>query len=141
MNKFICISINNFIESLKNPDSLKYAFWLSILSLVVFSLFKYFSYKEGCKEDWGHLILELPIDICLVIVTILMTGYMKGENFSIGVIMVLSSLVVSFIGCIFRRKSIRHSYDEGKKCKMFIFAIIEIIIVVSWSFGIYMKII
>lgn len=137
MNKFICISI----ESLQNPNSLKYAFWLSILLLIVFSLMKYFLNKDGCKEDWGNLILELPIDICLVTITILMTGYMKGENFSVGVLMVLLSLVVSFIGCILRRVSIKHSYDENNKCKMIICGSIEIILLIFFTSCIYMKII
>lgn len=112
-------AFSNFIESLRNPDSLSYAFWLSVSLLLLISLLKYFMAKNSGRKDWGNFILELPIDVCLVVITIIITGYMRGTNLAIGVLLVVLSLIESVICCIFRRNSIKHSYEEGRKICIF----------------------
>ncbi|WP_347296873.1 hypothetical protein, partial [uncultured Bacteroides sp.] len=102
----------NYWEALKNPDSLFYAFWLSVALLVFMSLLKYLVSKESERKDWGLLALELPIDLCLVVITVIITGFMKEPNFALGIVLVVISLVVSIICYHFRQCSIRHSYDE-----------------------------
>ena len=87
--------IENFVESLKQSDTLAYAFWLSVGLLVLISLLKYFISKDCEKKDWGNFILEFPIDVCLVVITIIITGYMKDANLSYGVILVIMSLIIS----------------------------------------------
>lgn len=129
------------INSLRNPESLIYAFWLSVFLLLIISLLKYFIAKESEKRDWGNFVLELPIDVCLVVITIIITGYMQGTNLAIGMLLVLFSLLVSIACCIFRRISIKHSYDEGVKGKMVIFGILDIFLALGWVFFIYAKII
>lgn len=42
--------IKTFIESLKRPDTLAYAFWLSVGLLLLISLLKYFVSKESEKK-------------------------------------------------------------------------------------------
>ena len=69
-----------FFESLKNPATLLYAFWLSVFLLLLVSLLKYFLSKECERKDWGFLLLEFPIDVCLVVITIIITGFMRGES-------------------------------------------------------------
>lgn len=129
------------INSLRNPESLIYAFWLSVFLLLIISSLKYFIAKESEKRDWGNFVLELPIDVCLVVITIIITGYMQGTNLAIGMLLVLFSLLVSIACCIFRRISIKHSYDEGVKGKMVIFGILDIFLALGWVFFIYAKII
>ena len=129
------------INSLRNPESLIYAFWLSVFLLLIISLLKYFIANESEKRDWGNFVLELPIDVCLVVITIIITGYMQGTNLAIGMLLVLFSLLVSIACCIFRRISIKHSYDEGVKGKMVIFGILDIFLALGWVFFIYAKII
>ena len=97
-----------FIESLKKSDTLAYAFWLSVGLLVLISLLKYFISKDCEKKDWGNFILEFPIDVCLVVITIIITGFMKEPNLSFGIILVVASLIVSILCCIFRRASIKY---------------------------------
>lgn len=46
-----------FFESLKNPATLLYAFWLSVFLLLLVSLLKYFLSKECERKDWGFLLL------------------------------------------------------------------------------------
>ena len=129
------------INSLRNPESLIYAFWLSVFLLLIISLLKYSIAKECEKRDWGNFVLELPIDVCLVVITIIITGYMQGTNLAIGMLLVLFSLLVSIACCIFRRISIKHSYDEGIKGEMVIFGILDIVLALGWVFFIYAKII
>ena len=146
MNESNCNSelesgLDVLINSLRNPESLIYAFWLSVFLLLIISLLKYFIAKESEKRDWGNFVLELPIDVCLVVITIIITGYMQGTNLAIGMLLVLFSLLVSITCCIFRRISIKHSYDEGVKGKMVIFGILDIFLALGWVFFIYAKII
>lgn len=133
--------LDALINSLRNPESLIYAFWLSVFLLLIISLLKYFLAKESEKRDWGNFVLELPIDVCLVVITIIITGYMQGTNLAIGMLLVLFSLLVSIVCCIFRRISIKHSYDEGVKGKMVFFGILDIFLALIWVFFIYNKII
>lgn len=133
--------IKTFIESLKRPDTLAYAFWLSVGLLVLISLLKYFVSKESEKKDWGHFILEFPIDVCLVVITIIITGFMKEPNLSFGVILVVFSLIISIICCIFRRISIKYSYDENINYKTLLFGLLEILIAGIWIFWVYSQIV
>lgn len=133
--------ITRLIESLKNPNSLSYAFWLSVCLLVVISLLKYFMATSSHKKDWGNFILEFPIDVCLVVITIIITSYMQGENFSIGMLLVVISLIVSMLCCILRRQSIKHSYDEGKRIAMALYAFGDIFLAIGWIRFVYCQII
>ncbi|MDE7166924.1 MAG: hypothetical protein K2O17_07845 [Bacteroidaceae bacterium] len=132
---------DNLVESLRTPDSLSYAFWLSVSLLLLISLLKYFMAKNSERRDWGNFILELPIDVCLVVITIIITGYMQGTNLAIGVLLVVLSLIMSVVCCIFRRKSINHSYDEGKKILMLVYGFLDIFIACAWISFVYVKII
>lgn len=113
-------TVDNIIwETLQNPETLAYAFWLSVCLLVLISLLKYFLSKECERKDWGHYILEFPIDVCSVVITIIITGFMK-ENSSVGIFLVVISLVVSIICCICRRVAIKHSYAENLNYKSYL---------------------
>ena len=130
----------NYWEALKNPDSLFYAFWLSVALLVFMSLVKYLVSKESERKDWGLVALALPIDLCLVVITVIITGFMKEPNFALGIVLVVISLVVSIICCHFRQCSIRHSYDE-KGLKVYLFGILDVILAIAWICFIYLQII
>lgn len=136
------ISANsNFVESLKQPDTLAYAFWLSVALLVLISLLKYFISKGCERKDWGHFVLEFPIDVCLVVITIIITGYMKDTNLSYGVILVITSLIISIFCCIFRRLSIESSYSENQLKKAYFYGMLDIFIASIWIFIVYNQII
>lgn len=103
------LKTSTFWETMKHPDTLAYAFWLSVSLLVLVSLLKYFISKESERKDWGYFILEFPIDVCLVVITIIITGYMKNENMPLGIIFVILSLIISIFCCIMRRFSLKYS--------------------------------
>lgn len=131
----------DLLESLKHSDSLQYAFWLSVFLLVLISLLKYFISKDSEKQDWGFFILEFPIDVCLVVITIIITGYMKEENLAYGVILVVISLIVSIMCCIFRRLSINKSFEDNQYACTFIYGLLDIVIASGWIFFVYNQIV
>ena len=45
--------LDALINSLRNPESLIYAFWLSVFLLLIISLLKYFLAKESEKKRLG----------------------------------------------------------------------------------------
>lgn len=130
----------SYWDALKNPDSLFYAFWLSVGLLALMSLLKYLVSKQTVRKDWGLLILELPIDLCLVVITVIITGFMKEPNFALGIVLVVISLVISIICCHFRQCSIKHSFDE-KGIRTYVFGVLDIILAIVWICFIYSQII
>lgn len=132
--------MDKLLESLKDPNTLAYAFWLSVSLLVLVSLLKYFISKKSEKKDWGNFVLELPIDICLVLITIVITGYMKGENISLGIIFVVITLVISVVCCIFRRCSIDHSYKDEDWKYTLAFGLLDLLFSIVWVCIVYSKI-
>lgn len=134
-------NIDNLLITLKNPDTLSYAFWLSVFLLIVISLLKYFMAKDCEKKDWGNFILEFPIDVCLVLITIIITGYMQGTYFALGMLLVIVSLIISIVCCILRRESIKYSFEENTKLKMFFFGFLDILISSAWISTVYIIII
>ena len=132
--------MEKIIEAIKHSESLSYAFWLSVFLLLLVSLLKYFISKESEKSDWGNLILEFPIDVCLVVITIVITGFMKGENMSLGIILVIVTLVVSIFCCIFRRCSMPYSYMDDKLTRTLLFGLLDVALAVVWVWLVYSKI-
>lgn len=129
-----------FFESLKNPATFLYAFWLSVFLLLLVSLLKYFLSKECERKDWGFLLLEFPIDVCLVVITIIITGFMRGENLGFGALLVIMSLIISVFCCILRRNAIKHSYNENTMSKAYFYGSLDIIIATMWVWLVYTKI-
>ena len=130
-----------FIESLKKSYTLADSFKLSVSILVLISLLKYFISKDCEKKDWGNFILEFPIDVCLVVITIIITGFMKEPNLSFGIILVVASLIVSILCCIFRRASIKYSYDENLKYKPYVYGLLDILLASFWIVLVYSQIV
>lgn len=132
--------MEKLIEAIKHSESLSYAFWLSVFLLLLISLLKYFISKESEKSDWGFLILEFPIDVCLVVITIIITGYMKGENMPLGIILVIMTLVISIFCCILRRCSMNYSYMDGNLIKTLLFGFFDVLCAIIWVCFVYSKI-
>lgn len=133
--------MESLIDSMKNPKTLAFSFWVSVILLIIISLLKYFMSKECVRKDWGNIILEFPIDVCLIIITVVITGYMKGDTFAYGVVLVLISIIISLFCCLFRRFSINHSYDENNKWKSMMWGFLDILVAVFWVSIVYNAII
>lgn len=137
---FMLLKASTFLEGFRHPDTLAYSFWLSVFLLVLISLLKFLVSKESERKDWGNFILEFPIDVCLVVITIIITGFMKDENMPLGIIFVIVSLIISIICCMLRRFSLKYSYDDDYTKRSYICGILDILAASSWIFFIYSQI-
>lgn len=133
--------MNDFIELMKNSETLEYSFCISVILSIIISLLKYFFSNTVVGRDWGYMILELPIDVCLIVITVVITGYMKGETFAFGVVFVLISIFVSLLCCLFRRLSINQSYNEKYGWKSIMWGFFDVAVAVFWVAFVYNAII
>lgn len=133
--------LESFLEPMGGLETLTFAFWLSIGLLFLISLLKYWLLRENAWKEWAFMMLELPVDVCVVIITIIITGFMRspdgtidGNKAAIGIILVVISLVISVFCCIFRRMSMKYSYSNKKKSLLlsWLCAILDIIIALLW---------
>ena len=148
---FFCLNMNdtnqfepNLIDILDNlfnvNDSLSYSFWLSVVLLILITLFKYFFSKETLKDDWGNILLELPIDLCTIATTVVITGFITEETLPHGIIISFITLIVCAICCYFRRLAINHSYSESIDYMMLVFAFFDIFVAGAWISWVYLSI-
>lgn len=129
-----------FSEISKNcADNLVFSFWVSVILLIIISLFKYFIAKECEKKDFGNFILEFPIDVCQVVIAIIATGIMKEPSLNVGVILLLTTFLISAICCIFRRYAIKYSYRENCKWIFLLLGSADVMLALVWTTIIYIK--
>lgn len=102
-------------------ETIGYAFIISVALLIIINTLKYFIAKDGKLEDWGFMLLELPIDVCSILIAIIITGFIHGSenntetnNIAHGILFIILSLIISAICCILRRFSLNYSYEEKK---------------------------
>lgn len=111
-----------FFDNIGGFDSLPFAFVVSFALLVIVSLLKYWILNESKAKEWMFFFLELPIDVCVILTTIIITGFMRGtggaideKKAAIGVVLVFCSLIISLICCFIRRAAMKLSYAEKAK--------------------------
>lgn len=109
-------------EKIGGFDSLPFAFAISLTLLVIVSLLKYWILNESKAKEWMFFFLEIPIDVCVILTTIIITGFMRGTGGAIdekraatGVVLVFCSLIISMICCFIRRAAMKLSYAEKAK--------------------------
>jgi hypothetical protein len=109
----ICLEIAEFWKSLQNYESRQFAFWTSVGLLIIVSILKYFLSKECNRAEWGYLLIEMPIDLCLVILTILVTTYL-AQNLGGGILLIIMTIIVIVLCCITRRLSLNYAKATDK---------------------------
>lgn len=114
--------IEGFLDGIGGFETLTFAFVVSLTLSVIIALLKYWILNESKGKEWMFMFLELPIDVCVILITIIVTGFMRGANgaidekkAAIGVVLVFFSLIVSIICCFLRRASMKLSYSEQGK--------------------------
>ena len=85
-------------------DDIVLAFWLSFSMLLLISILKYFVNNKSNYKDWVEMILELPIDVCTIFITMLisLTFNNNPQNTFVAIFGVLIAVVLC---CYFRKKS------------------------------------
>lgn len=116
------ILIESFLNNIGGFESLTFAFVVSLMLSVIIALLKYWILNESKGKEWMFMFLELPIDVCVILITIIVTGFMRGSNGAIdekkaatGVVLVFFSLIISIICCFLRRASMKLSYSEKSR--------------------------
>lgn len=102
---------SNIQQDLLSEDII-IAFWLSFTMLLFISILKYFVNNKSNYKDWGEMILELPIDVCTIFITMLISlAYNNNpKNTFIAIFGVLIAVVLC---CYFRKKSQLNSICEN----------------------------
>ena len=85
-------------------DDIVIAFWLSFSMLLLISILKYFVNNKSNYKGWVEMILELPIDVCTIFITMLisLTFNNNPQNTFVAIFGVLIAVVLC---CYFRKKS------------------------------------
>lgn len=104
--------------------------WLSILMLVFIYLLKYFFNKKATLKDIEEFLLEFPIDLCTVGISLILTlGFSSIMKVPFGLKILVASFVIIMIGCFIRRSAIYEMLkEEPSKLKIGILGCINLII-------------
>ena len=118
-------TLGRFLTQMGGFETLTFSFYISLLLLLLISFLKYFIQRKSELKEWWLMMLELPIDVCVILITIIVTGYMRGvngvvdeKNAAIGVFLIFASLIISVICCYLRRVAMNCSYSQKR---MYIF--------------------
>ena len=130
--------IPSFIDRITDHGSIEFAFWISIILLILVSFWKYFISKEAEKQDWWQLAVEMPIDLCLVVLTLIVTLYIR-TNLGGGILFLALTCIVITICCMLRRHALKTFTPTNKKIltTSFFCTCFTIIIAVAFTIWIY----
>lgn len=133
-------AVGNFWERVQDTTSTEFAFWISVGLLVVCSILKYVVSHNDTLKDWGHLFIEIPVDLCLVVLTILVTIYLRS-NIGGGIACIILTILSLVICCITRRKSMIYSEKTDKFWNSFWMGAVTVIVSLVLTTFIYSVII
>lgn len=129
-------STSDFRTFIESATPIRYAFWLSAIFVVIVSMLKYFVCAEAGKKDWIKLSLELPIDICALLLTLILSFFISKENLIFGTILFGISFLFIIIICVIRNKATSY-YDRNRPKPTFGLLILECIIAFFWLVIVY----
>lgn len=127
---------SSFWERVQDTSTTEFAFWISVGLLLVCSILKYVVSHNDTIKDWGLLFIEIPVDLCLVVLTILVTIYLR-EHIGAGIGCIILTILALVICCITRRKSIIYSEKTDKFWSSFILGAITVIVSIVLTTFIY----
>lgn len=128
----------SYIDKLNDISSFEFAFTVSILLICFVSILKYYFANGSFLKELGHLILELPIDICAVLITLIVSVYL-AVNLGLGIALLIGMIIFVMISCGLRRWSIKYNGESDKKSfiKSFVLGTIEVILTALVIIGCY----
>ena len=69
----------SFYSRVEDYTSVEFALLASFISLCIASALKYFISNPSSLKEWWLFSIELPVDTCLVILTLISTLYIKDH--------------------------------------------------------------
>lgn len=127
INKF-----KSILDTLDDINTIGFAFWFSITLLIVISIIKHFMINtESLKKDFGEFVMELPIDICNIVITILASLYLS-QHTGKGITLIILTVGIVTICAVFRRLSIKKGGFEHFSLVSAIFGLADIVVAMFW---------
>lgn len=127
--------INKFkstLDTLDDINTIGFAFWFAITLLIVISIIKHFMINtESLKKDFGEFVMELPIDICNIVITILASLYLS-QHTGKGITLIFLTVGIVTICAVFRRLSIKKGGFEHFSLVSAIFGLADIVVAMFW---------
>lgn len=126
-------ALRSFFETASPMEN---AFWLSVVFVVCVSLLKYYCSKNAGGDDIVRAILEVPIDICALMLTLILSIYIPVEGTTFGAILLGGTIICVIITCVLRNKAL-NNYDKDGKNLPFVLLVTELLIALFWTTIIY----
>ena len=108
------IDNSTFYNRVQDTTTVEFSFVISVLLLLVASFLKYFITNLSTKKEWWLFSVEFPIDLCLVILTLIVTLYIK-ENMGGALIFLTVAIIIIILCCISRRAAMKHFDSSDSK--------------------------
>lgn len=120
-----------YADKLKDLESFEFIFLISVMVITLLSLTKYLVNKRSKKKVWFEFGVELPIDICGALLTIIISTYLS-VSLGWGVALLFGIMIVCVVCCSLRNTVIDKSYDSSpKKKSLYWWAILEFVVALS----------
>lgn len=120
-----------WLSRLDKIDTISFAFGFSFALLVLVSLIKYIVNSEWNIKDFGEYLMELPIDTCSIVITVIASLYLR-MHVGKSCFLIIITLIIVAICSAFRKASIRNGGFENLGKKSLIYGIIDIGVAVYW---------
>lgn len=127
------MDIHSFFESTFNTSSLRYAFWISFFILMLISFVKYYMAKHPDPNDWTHYLLEFPVDVIALLLTVMITA-VNVSTLHVEILIFIVTLLICVICCFLRRLSIKALSRDKFYYGMWLYPAIEIMLSCSWVY-------
>lgn len=122
----------SILDELDDINTIGFAFGFSVTLLIVISLIKHFMINtETIKKDIGEFVMELPIDICNIVITILASLYLC-QHIGKGITLIFLTVVFVTICAVLRRMSIKKGGSEHFSISSVIYGLADIFIATWW---------
>lgn len=112
------------------PENVAGAFGVTLLFLLLFSVFKFFIGNGLTKKEWSNLMLEFPIDVSVAVATLQTTLLTRVNSYLYNATLAIS-FIVAVICCMIRRKAIE-KMDNRKHFGYAFWGIASFVLVVLW---------
>lgn len=112
------------------PENIVGPFSVTLLFLLLFSVFKFFIGNKLAKKEWGDLLLEFPIDLCVAVAT-LQTTLLSSLNSYVYNGTLAISFVIAILCCMIRREAIE-KMDNHSHLGYALFGILSMVLVLAW---------
>lgn len=122
---------DEWLKNLDEIDTIGFAFGFSFVLLILISFIKYAINSEWKRKDIGEFLMELPIDTCSIIITVIASLYLN-KHIGIGATLIVLTLLLVTLCSMLRRYSIKKGGLESPGVLSLISGLADIIFACIW---------